>query len=191
MRKTLLASLMVVCLSGCSAHYGQIACETIEVVENDRMVFKDSHGEDFDRVNEFVSAAGDIIYTDYVPYSYLWRQGNNHPEKLKVYATKDSEEYVEYEFYSDIGPIGYTKNCYVDLKTHTVEVEIIYTDMALSYPQFREMEGAEEAYECAKKCYYHIEYSSIVYLDEIQKGLECHYFTTFGEEAEITYTELK
>ena len=117
MRKTLLASLMVVCLSGCSAHYGQIACETIVVVENDRMVFKDSHGEDFDRVNEFISAAGDIIYTDYVPYSYLWRQGNNHPEKLKVYATKDSEEYVEYEFYSDIGPIGYTKNCYVDLKS--------------------------------------------------------------------------
>ena len=189
MKKSLLASLMVVCLGGCSAHYGQIACETIEVVENGRMVFKDGHGEDFDRVNEFVSAAGDIIYTDYVPYT--WRPKNNHPEKLKVYATRNSEEYVEYEFYSDIGPIGYTKNCYVDLKTHTVEVEIIYTDMALSYPQFREMEGAEEAYECAKKCYYHIEYASIVYLDEIQKGLECHYFTTFSEDAKITYTELK
>ena len=189
MRKTLLASLMVVCLSGCSAHYGQIECETIEVAENDRVVFKNSHGEDFDRVNEFISAAGDVIYTDYVPYSS--RPKDNHPVKLKVYATKDSEEYVEYEFVSAIGPIGYTKNCYVDLKTHTVEVEIIYTDMALSYPQFREMEGAEEAYECAKKCYYHLECASIVYLDEIQKGLECHYFTTFGEDAEITYTELK
>ena len=191
MRKTLLASLMVVCLSGCSAHSGQIECETIEVFKNGASVFKNTHHVDFDYVYEYLNESGDKFYTDNSPY-YLAGFKEIYRLPLKVYPTRDSEECVVYEFNRDVGKIGYTKHCYLDLKTRTVEVELIYSDLALSYyPLFRqEMEGAEEAYECAKKSYYHID-GDTVYLDEIQKGFECHYFTSWGEEYEITYTELK
>ena len=52
------------------------------------------------------------------------------------------------------------------------------------------MGGAEEAYECAKKGYYHLS-GDTVYLDETPKGFECHSFFNYSEEAEVTYTELK
>ncbi|MBR4274969.1 MAG: hypothetical protein IKQ34_03045, partial [Bacilli bacterium] len=56
------------------------------------------------------------------------------------------------------------------LKARTVETERIYNDTALSYAHFIDMGGAEEAYECAKKGYYHLS-GDTVYLDETQKVL--------------------
>ena len=193
MRKTLLASLMVVCLSGCSAHYGQIECETIEVFKDGFSVFKNTHCVDFGHVYEFQNEAGDNLYTDFFPWNVVYSKGM-YSAPLKVYATRDSEECVVYEFIRDVGKIGYTKHCYLDLKTRTVEVELIYSDLALSYyPLFREMKGAEEAYECAKKGFCDLNgiNNYTVYLDEINKGFERHSFTSWGEEYEITYTELK
>ena len=78
------------------------------------------------------------------------------------------------------------------MNARTVETEYVYTDSAISYSQFRQMQNAGEAYECAKKDFYHMGTSpDRIYLDRDQKGLECHYFDSFGEEVEITYTELK
>lgn len=197
MKKALLTVLMVVCLSGCSSHYGQIKCKTIKVIENGNRVFDEASKEDFDNVYEYYSEAGDVLYTDYAPvspYVYLadsarWNEQEFVP--LKVYETKESTEYVKYNLSRTVGPIAVLENYYVDLKARTVETECIYSDAALSYPQFREMEGAKEAYECAKKGYYHLNKGDTLYLNETQKGFECHFFKTFGEGAEITYTEFE
>ena len=194
MKKALLPSLMVVCLSGCSSHYGQINCETIRVVDNGWTLIDGAHKEGFGDVNEYMSKTGDLLYTDcvimnqYVAHSPGYQ---SQPAPLFVYATKGSEERVEYTFNRRVGPIGLTENYYLDLKAKTIEAEFIYNDTALSYPQFRQMEGAEEAYECAKKGYYHISGFEPVYLDETPKGFEYHTFYTFSEEAELSYAELK
>ena len=192
MKKALLASLMVVCLSGCSAapHSGQIFCKTIQA-KGDGVYFYGRSGETYDDVYEFINKAGDVLYTDYVPYTLYdyptWVGGI--PDPIKVYDTKDSKEYVQYSYQRCVGPIAVTKNYYLDLKTRTVESEFIYSDAAISNPRRSEETGAEEAYECAKKVYYHIDGSDTIYLDETPKGFEYHLFKTYGKEVEITYTE--
>lgn len=194
MKKSLLASLMVVCLSGCSAHFGKINCQTIEVTENGSSVFRGYHLENYAPVYEYVCDGHGVIYTDYKPVRQVPRSDHTMesiPLPIYVYATAESKDYLKYEFSGEIGPIAYVVNLYLDLDTRTVETEYIYNDSAISYSQFRDMRNAGEAYECAKEDYYHIGYSQHIYLDRNQKGLECHYFTTFGEDAEITYTELK
>ena len=191
MKKTLLSSLLVVCLSGCSAHSGQIKCETIKVVENNSRVLDAESRDTFDRVYEYQGPGFVTLYTDSTPDTGLI-SGPKTPElvPLKVYTSKEPNEYVEYYYNREVGPIAVTYNYYLDLKARTVETERIYNDTALSYPQFRDMEGAEEAYECAKKGYYHLS-GDTVYLDETPKGFECHSFLNYSEEAEVTYTELK
>ena len=191
----LLTPLMVVCLSGCSAapHSGQIFCVTIQAKGNGVYFFGRS-GKTYDDVYEFINKAGDVLYTDYMPvllYDYEDRWGG-YPLPIKVYDTKDSEEYVLYEYSRSVGRIAVTKNYYLDLKTRTVESEFIYSDAAISNPRGPEDTTAEEAYECAKKDYYHLkkgELGDTLYLDETPKGLECHLFETYGEEVKITYTE--
>lgn len=194
MKKMLLTPLMVVCLSGCSAapHSGQIFCKTIQV-RGSRVSFHGYSGETYDDVFEYKNRAGDVLYTDYMPALYYT---DIDPAMirlpLKVYATKDSEEYVEYGYQRNVGSIAVTKNYYLDLKTRTVESEFIYSDAAISNPRGLEDTTAEEAYECAKKDYYHLkkgELGDTLYLDETPKGLECHLFETYGEEVKITYTE--
>ena len=192
MKIALLASLMVVCLSGCSAapHSGQIFCKTIQA-KGDGVYFYGRSGEAYDDVYEFISKAGDVLYTDYVPillYDYEDRCGG-YELPIKVYASKDSEEYVEYEYSRSVGRIALTKNYYLDLKTRTVESEFIYSDAAISNPRGPEDTTAEEAYECAKKVFYHLDRSDSIYLDETPKGFEYHRFKTYGEGVEITYTE--
>ena len=192
MKKTLLTSLLVVCLSGCSAHSGQIKCETIKVVQDHSRVLDAESRDTFDRVYEYQGPGFETLYTDSTPRSGLVISSQQTPElvPLKVYTSKESNEYVEYYYNREVGPIAVTYNYYLDLKARTVETERIYNDTALSYPQFRDMEGAEEAYECAKKGYYHLS-GDTVYLDETPKGFECHSFLNYSEEAEVTYTELK
>ena len=191
MKKTLLTSLLVVCLSGCSAHSGQIKCETIKIKDNNFSFFEGKAKEDFGRVYEYQGPGFVTLYTDYRPdNSYIYGPRTPEPVPLKVYTSKESNEYVEYYYNREVGPIAVTYNYYLDLKARTVETERIYNDAALSYPQFRDMEGAEEAYECAKKGYYHLS-GDTVYLDETPKGFECHSFLNYSEEAEVTYTELK
>jgi hypothetical protein len=82
-----------------------------------------------------------------------------------------------------------------------VETEFIYHEpsASISYRYF--FSYVQEAYECAKKCYYHLDPyhkdtiawsdAIVVYLDEIQEGLEYHTFETFDETVEFEYTELK
>ena len=192
MKKTLLSSLLVVCLSGCSAHSGQIKCETIKVVENNSRVLDAESRDTFDRVYEYQGPGFETLYTDSTPRSGLVISSQQTPEPvpLKVYSSKESNEYVEYYYNRNVGPIAVRYNYYLDLKAKTIETERIYNDTALSYPQFRDMEGAEEAYECAKKGYYHLS-GDTVYLDETPKGFECHSFLNYSEEAEVTYTELE
>ena len=192
MKKAFLASLMIVCLSGCSAapHSGQIFCKTIQA-KGDGVYFYECSGETYDDVYEFINKAGDVLYTDYMPatlYHYTNWVGWI-PDPIKVYDTKDSKEYVLYEFSRSVGRIAVTKNYYLDLKTRTVESEFIYSDAAISNPRGPEDTTAEEAYECAKKVYYHLDSSDAIYLDETPKGFEYHLFETYGKEVEITYTE--
>ena len=194
MKTALLASLMVVCLSGCSAapHSGQIFCKTIQA-KGDGVNFHGWSGETYDDVFEYKNRAGDVLYTDYMPALYYYDIDPGMIRlPLKVYATKDSEKYVEYDYQRNVGSIAVTKNYYLDLKTRTVESEFIYSDAAISNPRGAEDTTAEEAYECAKKDYYHLkkgELGDTLYLDETPKGLECHIFETYGEEVKITYTE--
>jgi len=192
MKTALLASLMVVCLSGCSAapHSGQIFCKTIQA-KGDGVNFYGRSGEAYDEVYEYINQAGDVLYTDYVSYTLFhydtW--GGGYPNPIRVYDTKDSEKYVEYECSRSVGRIALTKNYYLDLKTRTVESEFIYSDAAISNPRGPEDTTAEEAYECAKKVFYHLDSSDAIYLDETPKGFEYHLFKTYGEGVEITYTE--
>lgn len=194
MKKTLLASLVVVCLSGCSAHFGKINCQTVDVKEDGISVFHGSHLKNFAAVYEYVCYGHGVIYTDYKPTRQVYKADHTMesiPLPIYVYATAESRDYLKYEFSGEIGPIAYVVNYYLDLNARTVETEYVYTDSALSYSEFRQVQNAGEAYECAKEDYYHIGYSDHIYLDRNQKGLECHYFDTFSEEAEIIYTELK
>ena len=65
MKKTLLTSLLVVCLSGCSARFGQIECKTIKVTQDGKTVFSGVHSEHYTQeVYEFRDAFGNAIYTD-------------------------------------------------------------------------------------------------------------------------------
>ena len=191
MKKMLLTPLMVVCLSGCSAapHSGQILCMTIQAKGNG-VYFYGRSGETYDDVFEYKNRAGDVLYTDYMPALYYTDIDPGMIRlPLKVYAAKDSEEYVEYGYQRNVGSIAVTKNYYLDLKTRTVESEFIYSDAAISNSQ---KTGTKEAYECAKKDYYHLnrgELGDTLYLDETPKGLECHLFETYGEDVKITYTE--
>lgn len=195
MKKTLLTSLLVVCLSGCSTNFGKINCQTIDVKEDGTSIFNGSHLESFAAVYEYVCDGHGVIYTDYKPTRQVYKGDNKMesiPLPIYVYATAESRDYVKYEFSGEIGPIAYIVNYYLDLNARTVETEYVYTDSAISYSQFRQMQNAGEAYECAKKDFYHMGTSpDRIYLDRDQKGLECHYFHNFSEEAEITYTELK
>ena len=58
MKKTLLTSLLVVCLSGCSARFGQIECKTIKVIQDGKTVFSGVHSEHYmQEVYEFLKNA--------------------------------------------------------------------------------------------------------------------------------------
>lgn len=203
MKKTLLTSLLVVCLSGCSAHSGQINCEEIKAIKDGYSVFYGKHKDAFERVYEYRGKMNNkevVLYTDCVWQTYYhYPNGSGYVscENVTVYPNKDSDEHSVFYYEREVGPIGVTRNYYLDLKTRTIESESLYNDTALSYPQFREMKGAEEAYECAKKGYYHITQThyvgtdNVVYLDENQQGLELHTFETFDETVEFEYIELK
>ena len=142
MKKSLLASLMVVCLSGCSAHFGKINCQTIEVTENGSSVFRGYHLENYAPVYEYVCDGHGVIYTDYKPVRQVTRSDHTMesiPLPIYVYATAESRDCLKYEFSGEIGPIAYVVNLYLDLGTRTVETEYIYNDSAISYSLFRDM----------------------------------------------------
>ena len=195
MKKTILPLLMTVCLCGCGFHYRQINCESITVVNADRTErYTFVHKEGFDQVYEFVSLGGDVIYADSIPLSpYIKQTGNPEYVPIKAYKSKGAQGYTEYTYSSCVGPIGTIHNHYVhEIDKWTIETELIYNRSAMSYPQFREMEGAEEAYKCASKThYYHLNGGDTVYLDTTPQGLKCHFYQTFDETYEITYSVLE
>ena len=171
MKKTLLTSLLVVCLSGCSAHSNQINCQKIDIETKDgHYVVSGEHKERFDYVYEYLGPDFKPLYLDGV---YMCRvvQGLGHdtgPYPIKVYETEGSKDYVEYIYNRTVGPIW---------------------SKALSYPQFREMEGAKEAFECAHKDFYHYQ-GRTLYLDKAYKGLEYHIWYSYDENAKVEFTQL-
>ena len=206
MKKTLLTSLLVVCLSGCSARFGQIECKTIKVIQDGKTVFSGVHSEHYmQEVYEFRDAFGNAIYTDRATGWINCGIGDpcprSGPSDIKLYESKESSKYTKYVYERQISYVETTRNYYLDLRTRTVETEFIYHEPSESISCQYPFSYRQEAYECAKKCYYHLDpyYKDtiawsdaiVVYLDEIQEGLEYHTLETFDETVEFEYTELK
>ena len=194
MKKTFLASLMVVCLSGCSAHSGQINCKRVDIRDREgNYVLSGFHNESFDSVYEYLGPDSETLYLDGVfMYKEVVRQRtgeNRGPFPINVYEKEGSEECVEYVYNRRVGPIWSVHSYYLNLPTRTVEYECIRNSLGLSYAQFREMDGAQEAFECAHKDFYHYQGPNL-YLDKALKGLEYHIWYDYAETDEVEYTEL-
>ena len=192
MKKTLLSSLLVVCLSGCSAHSNQINCQKIDIETKDgHYVVSGEHKERFDYVYEYLGPDFKPLYLDGV-YMCKVVGGLGHdtgPYPIKVYETEGSKDYVEYIYNRNVGPIWSVHSYYLNMKTRTVEYECVRDDTALSYSHFTGMDGAEEAFECAHKDFYHYQGRNL-YLDKAYKGLEYHIWYSYDENAKVEFTQL-
>ena len=138
MKKTLLTSLLVVCLSGCSAHSNQINCQKIDIETKDgHYVVSGEHKERFDYVYEYLGPDFKPLYLDGV---YMCRvvQGLGHdtgPYPIKVYETEGSKDYVEYIYNRTVGPIWSVHSYYLNMKTRTVEYFSENTFVKFAWPE--------------------------------------------------------
>ena len=191
-------------LVGCSSNSpaggtsGKVDCYSVRVTEGGSTVFSGNYSSGYAYVYEYKDASGKKIYTnDHITYrKYDGGSYTNIDTVIRAYPDRYTNDYVEYTFSRFVGFLLKENNYYLDLGARTIDSETKWSEYKYQSDPTTPPEGAtsnnKEAFSCAKKNYYQIEYSGYEYyslrLDLTESTLERHSYTMLGQDSVITYT---